>query len=125
MEGDDSIFLCECGKIMREGLREDTFKDYIQTSQNPSTSTIGHRNCGLIFNFVDGKCPKKYSSKRDLKILAATFAEANELSSEETGKFLLEVDRLKSYGKFSDDRILVCAYQNILKPQNKASQIPE
>lgn len=110
---------------MREGLREDTFKDYIQTSQNPSTSTIGHRNCGLIFNFVDGKCPKKYSSKRDLKILAATFAEANELSSEETGKFLLEVDRLKSYGKFSDDRILVCAYQNILKPQNKASQIPE
>ena len=124
-EGDDSIFLCECGKLIREELREDIFKDYIKTSRNPSTSTIGHRSCGLIFNFVDGKCPKKYSSKRELKILAASFAGANKLSSEETGKFLLEVDRLKSRGKFSDDRILVCAYQNVLKSKNEASRFTE
>lgn len=103
-------------------MKEDTFKDYIKTSINPSTRTTGHRTCGLIFNFVDGKCLKKYSSKRELKIIAATFAQINELSSEEIGKFLLEVDRLKSCGKLSDDRILVYAYQNVLKSMNTVSE---
>jgi hypothetical protein len=125
LEGDGSIYLCECGKIIREEMREDTFRDYIKTSRNPSTRTTGHRTCGLIFNFVDGKCPKKYSSKRELKIIAAAFAQINELSSEEMGKFLIEVDRLKSCGKLSDDRILVYAYQNVLKSMNTASCFSE
>ncbi len=118
LEGDDSIFLCECGKVIREEIREDTFKDYINTSRNPSTRTIGHRKCGLIFNFVDGNLLKKYSSRKELKTLAATFAEINELPFEETGKFMLEVDRLKSCGKLSDDEILVYAYQNVLKSES-------
>lgn len=117
-EGDDSIFLCECGKLIREELREDIFKDYIKTSRNPSTSTIGHMDCGLIFDFADGNRPKKYSSRKELKVLAAKFAECNKLSPEIVAKFLLEVDRLKSYGKFSDDRILVYAYRNVLETIN-------
>ena len=48
------MILCECGEFI-EG---ETFKDYIQTSANPSTSTIGHKKCGLIFDFFDGKMPK-------------------------------------------------------------------
>ncbi len=114
-EGDDSIFLCECGKLIKGHLREDTFKDYIQTSRNPSTRTIGHRNCGLIFNFMDGNWPKKYSSRKELKVLAATFAENNNISPEKTARFLIEVDRLKSHGKFSDDQILVYAYHSIIE----------
>jgi hypothetical protein len=109
-EGDDVIFVCECGKL----VSDDTFKVYISTSVNPSTRTIGHSNRGLIFNFVDGKWPKKYSSKKELKIIAITFAENNKLYSEKIGRFLLEVDRLKSCGKFSDDQILVYAYQKVL-----------
>jgi hypothetical protein len=49
-----------------------------------------------------------------LKIIAITFAENNKLYSEKIGRFLLEVDRLKSCGKFSDDQILVYAYQKVL-----------
>lgn len=115
--GFDTIFVCECGKFVKEKIREDVFKDYINTSRNPSTRTIGHRSCGLIFNFVDGNWPKKYSSKKDLKILAAKFAENNKLDPEKTERFLLEVDRLKSYGKFSDDQILVYAYQSVLSSE--------
>jgi len=99
-------------------MREDIFKDYIETSRNPSTRTTGHRNCGLIFNFVDGKYPKKYSSRKELKTIAANFAEINELSPEMFSRFMLEVDRFKSCGNLSDDRILVCAYQNVLKVMN-------
>jgi hypothetical protein len=66
---------------------------------------------------VDGKWPKKYSSKKELKILAAAFAENINLYSEQIGKFLLEVDRLKSHGKFSDEQILVYAYQSILSSE--------
>jgi hypothetical protein len=112
--GDDFIFVCECGKL----VRDDTFKVYINTSRNPSTRTIGHSNCGLVFNFVDGNWPKKYSSKKELKILAAVFAENNKIYSEQIGRFLLEVDRLKSHGKFSDDQILVYAYQRVLSSEN-------
>jgi hypothetical protein len=90
----------------------------MHTSRNPSTRTIGHSNCGLIFNFVDGNWPKKYSSKKELKTLAATFAENNKIYSEKADRFLLEVDRLKSCGKFSDDQILVYAYQNVLRYKN-------
>ncbi len=110
--------------MVREGLREDTFKDYIKTSRNPSTRTIGHRKCGLIFNFVDGNWPKKYSSRKELKVLAAKFAECNKLSPEIVAKFLLEVDRLKSCGKLSDDRILVYAYQNVLEVTSTVNQFP-
>jgi len=67
---------------------------------------------------VDGNWPKKYSSKKELKILAAAFAESNKIYSEKAEKFLLEVDRLKSCGKFSDDQILVYAYQKILSPES-------
>jgi len=52
-----------------------------------------------------------------LKILAIAFAENNNLYSEQMGKFLLKVDRLKSHGKFSDDQILVYAYQSILSSE--------
>jgi hypothetical protein len=84
---------------------------------NPSTRTIGHVNCGLILNFVDGNWPKKYSSRKELKILAVTFAENNKLHSNQIEKFLIEVDRLKSCGKFSDDQILVYSYKNVLSSE--------
>ena len=103
------MILCECGEIIKDG----TFKDYIKTSVNPSTSTIGHQKCGLIFDFFDNKRPKKYSSKKELKSLAVFFAEKNDLEQKNIGKFLLEVDRLKSSGKFSDYDILLAAYKNL------------
>lgn len=99
-------------------MEEDTFKDYIKTSAGPSTRTIGHRQCGIIFNFIDGKSPKKYSSRKELKILAAKFADKNELLVQNTDKFLLEVDRLKSRGKLSDAEILIGAYKKILETKS-------
>jgi predicted choloylglycine hydrolase len=90
-----------------------TFKDYTITSANPSTRTIGHRSCGLIFNFIDEKTPKKYSSRKELKILAGKFAEKN-LPTEYASQFLLEVDRLKSRGRLQDSEILIRAYREIL-----------
>jgi len=93
------MILCECGEFI-EG---ETFKDYIQTSANPSTSTIGHKKCGLIFNFLDNKMPKRYSSRKELK----------NLDQNTLGKFLLEVDRLKSLGKLSDYEILLTAYRRL------------
>ena len=91
-----------------------TFKDYIKTSANPSTRTIGHKNCGLIFNFIDEKNPKKYSSRKELKILAGKFAEKN-LLPEYVAQFLLGVDRLKSRGRLQDSEILVRAYREVLE----------
>lgn len=41
------------------------------------------------------------------------FAEKNDLEQKNIGKFLLEVDRLKSSGKFSDYDILLAAYKNL------------
>ena len=96
------MILCECGKFI-EGR---TFKCYIKTSLNPSTPTIGHRDCGLIFDFIDGKLPRRYSSKIELKSLAMHFAEINELDNQNTERLLIEVDRLKSRGRFSDMEIL-------------------
>ncbi len=48
-------------------------------------------------------------------MLAAKFAGKNELLTENTERFLLEVDRLKSCGQFSDTEILVGAYKKILE----------
>ncbi len=101
--------ICECGEIIKSG----TFKDYIRTSAGPSTSTIGHHKCGHIFNFIDDKMPKKYSSRKELKVLAMRFAEKNELECDVVGKFLLEVDRLKSGGYLSDYDILVKAFERL------------
>jgi hypothetical protein len=102
------MIICECGEIIcGNGL----FRDYIKTSASPSTPTIGHKKCGYIFNFIDDKMPKKYSSRKELKILAMRFAERNKMESGAVGKFLLEVDRLKSSGNMSDYDILVKAFE--------------
>lgn len=106
-------------------MEENTFKAYTKTSANPSTRTIGHRKCGIIFNFIDSNIPKKYSSRKELKILAAKFADKNELLMENTEKFLLEVDRLKSRGQFSDAEILIGAYRKILESKNALKVRPD
>ena len=103
------MILCECGEFI-EG---DTFKDYIQTSANPSTSTIGHKKCGLIFDFFDNEMPKKFSSRKELKSLAMKFSDKKNLDENAFGKFLIEVDRLKSLGKLSDCDILLMAYSKL------------
>jgi hypothetical protein len=108
------MILCECGKFI-EGC---TFKCYIKTSSNPSTPTIGHRRCGLVFDFIDGMLPKRYSSKIELKSIALHFAEINELDYQEIERLLIEVDRLKSKGKLSDMQILLKAFC-ILRKANK------
>jgi hypothetical protein len=108
--GGQRMILCECGEFV-EGC---TFKAYIKTTANPSTSTIGHRNCGLIFDFLGGKMPKRYSSKKDLKIIAMKFAEIKKLDYESIERFLIEVDRIKSYGKLSDGEVLVTAFRSIM-----------
>lgn len=103
------MILCECGEIV-DG---DTFRDYIKTSFNPSTPTIGHRNCGNIFNFIDEKMPKRYSSKRELKRIALNFAKRNRLDDDAIGRLMLEVDRLKTSGNLSDVQIMVSAFRSI------------
>ena len=105
------MLLCECGEII-DGC---TFKDYIETSANPSTPTIGHQKCGHIFNFIDGKMPKRYSSKTELKSIAMKFAEKNRMSNEIIESLLIEIDRMKSTGKLSDGKILVTAIKKCCK----------
>lgn len=105
------FILCECGKF----IKGSTFRDYIKTSSNPSTPTIGHDECGYIFNFIDGNIPKKYSSKKELKKIAMNFAKINKLDDITIGEFLLEIDRLKSSEKMSDAQILIKAIYNINK----------
>lgn len=105
------MIICECGEI----IDDSRFRDYIKTSKNPSTPTIGHKKCGLIFNFIDDKVSKKYSSRKEIKILAMKFAEKNHLDSEGTEKFLVEVQRLKSIPNLSDWEILTGAYQKVKK----------
>ncbi len=102
------MILCECGKFIEGSL----FNDYIKTSLNPSTRTVGHKNCGLIFNFVDGEGQKKYSPRKELKMLATKFAEKN-MPAEYIALFLLEVDRLKSQGRLQDVEILMKAYHEV------------
>ena len=103
------MILCECGEIIKDGI----FKDYIKTSANPSTCTIGHQKCGLLFDFFNHDTPKKYSSKNELKSIAVCFAEKNDMEQNDIGKFLLEVDRLKSSGILSDHEILLAAYKKM------------
>jgi hypothetical protein len=103
------LILCECGEF----IEDHTFKDYIETSANPSTPTIGHHNCGLIFNFVDGTLPKRYSSRVELKGIALKFAMKKEMDAVTIGSFLLEVDRLKSSGNLSDVDIIFKAHEII------------
>ena len=103
------MIICECGEII-EG---NTFKDYIKTSANPSTPTIGHKKCGHIFNFIDQKQSKKYSSKIELKSLAMRFAQKKNFDCIAIEKFLLEVDNLKSSGNLSDNEILIKAFKRL------------
>ncbi|WP_406661841.1 hypothetical protein V7O66_04805 [Methanolobus sp. ZRKC3] len=103
------MILCECGEFVKKS----TFKDYICTSVNPSTRTIGHEKCGIIFNFFDDTVSKKYSSRKELKVLAGRFAEKNNMDPEVIGRFLLEVDRLKSYGNMPDRKIILEAYKKV------------
>ncbi len=105
------MIICECGEI----IEVCTFRDYIKTSANPSTPTIGHKKCGHVFNFIDEKPSKKYSSRTELKSLAMRFAEKNNLNQIAIEKFLIEVDRLKSCGNLSDRDILVIASQKVEK----------
>ena len=105
------MILCDCGEI----IDGSTFKDYIKTSANPSTPTIGHKKCGHIFNFIDGKMPKRYSSKIELKSIAMKFAESNKMSIETIESLLIEVDRLKSSGRLSDGEILSLAIKKCYK----------
>ncbi len=111
------MIICECGEI----IRHSSFKDYIRTSANPSTLTIGHKKCGHVFNFIDNKMPKKYSSKKDLKSLALRFAEKNNLDGENIGRFLIEVDRLKSGGNLSDRDILIRAFNKLYNQMHEAT----
>jgi hypothetical protein len=103
------MILCECGEI----IYGCAFKAYIKTSSNPSTATIGHKNCGLIFNFIDGENPRRFSSKAELKSIALRYAEKLKLCHAILGEFLLEVDRLKSLGTLSDVEILILATKTI------------
>jgi hypothetical protein len=105
------VILCECGEIVDIS---ETFKEYIKTKANPSTPTIGHDRCGIIFNFIDGKMPKRYSSRKVLKTLTLKIAEKQKMDEKEIEKLLLEVDRLKSSGNLSDGQILVTALKNVV-----------
>ncbi len=109
------MILCECGEII-DGC---TFRDYIETSANPSTPTIGHQKCGRIFNFIDDEIPKRYSSKIELKSIAMKFAERNKMGNEAAENLLIEVDRLKSLGKLSDSEILVAAFRNVIAKRSR------
>jgi hypothetical protein len=103
------MILCECGEI----VGEDTFKDHIKTSANPSTATIGHQKCGCIFNFIDDEMPKRYSSKTELKSIAMRFAEKHKMNNATIESLLLEVDRLKSAGNLSDKEVLMMAFRRL------------
>ena len=103
------MILCECGEF----IDANTFKDYIKTSSNPTTATMGHKNCGIIFNFVDGEPPRRYSSRINLKIMAGKFAKKRDMDYEKIGPFLLEVDRLKSKSDLPDADIIFQAFQSV------------
>jgi len=104
------LILCECGNF----VENHTFKDYIESSYGPSTPTIGHSCCGLIFNFVDEGLPKRFSSKKELKQIALRFAEKKGLDEGSSGEFLLDVDRLKSQSNLNDMEIIIAAFKKFL-----------
>jgi hypothetical protein len=103
------MLLCECGEL----VGKEKFHDYIKTSVSPSTSTIGHENCGLLFNFVDGKSPRKFSSKKELKKTAMAYAGNRGLSPRLTQRLLLAVDRLKRSGNMTDYDVLSRAIKSL------------
>lgn len=103
------MIICDCGEIIKGG----TFRDYLKTSAGPSTSTIGHKKCGFIFNFIDDKKPKKYSSRKELKNIAMSFCEKNNLEPKEIERFLIDVNRLKSSGNLPDGDILIKAFEKL------------
>ena len=105
------MIICDCGDII-EG---NTFRDYIKTSSNPSTPTIGHNKCGHVFNFIDQKISKRYSSRKELKSIALKFAINNKFGDENIERFLIQVDKLKSNGNLSDSEILLKAFKNFIK----------
>jgi hypothetical protein len=57
--------------------------------------------------------PKKYSSKKELKIIAMKFSKKINLDTHFTGILLLEVDRLKSTSNLSDGEIILKAYNTL------------
>lgn len=57
--------------------------------------------------------PKKYSSRKELKVLAMKFAEKNKLDSQDAERLLMEIDRLKSRGILSDHEILIEAFKRL------------
>ena len=57
--------------------------------------------------------PKKYSSRKELKVLATRFADRNKLEGGDAERLLLEVDRLKSSGNMTDYDILVEAFKRL------------
>jgi len=103
------MILCECGEIIDGG----TFKDFIKTSSNPSTPTIGHDKCGYIFNFIDNKMYRKYSSRKELKTIAIRYAEKKKIEENDLERYLIEVNRMKSTGNLSDCEILINAYKKL------------
>ena len=103
------MLLCECGEL----VGKEKFHDYIKTSVNPSTSTIGHENCGFLFNFVDGKSPRRFSSKKELKKTAMTYARKRDLSPQSTSRLLLAVERLKRTGNMTDYDVLKRAIKSL------------
>lgn len=113
--------LCECGEF----VRGHTFKEYIPTSIGPSTPTFGHSGCGLIFDLVDGELPKRFSTRIQLKGIAMRFAEMNKMEADLAGRFLLEVDRLKSRGNISDIEILVAAHNTVKEKASPAAFEPQ
>lgn len=106
--------LCECDDFI-EG---NTFRDYIKNSANPSTPTIGHCKCGVIFDFIDSKKQKKYSARKELKSLAMRFAEKHKLENKEIARFLVKVGRFKSLGKLTDSEILKIVFENQYRSLN-------
>jgi nitrogen regulatory protein PII len=87
----------------------------METSANPSTPTIGHQKRGHIFNFIDGKMTKRYSSKDRTENIAMEFAVKNKMSNETIESLLIEIDRLKSTGKLFDGEILVTVIKKSCK----------
>lgn len=84
------MILYECSDFI-EG---NTYRDYIKNSANPFTPTIGHCKYGLIFDFIDGKKQKKYSSRKELNSPAMRFAEKHKLENKEITRFLVDIDHL-------------------------------
>ena len=67
------MLICElCGEI----VENDRFRDYIPTVANPSTPTIGHEECGYLFDFLAwNKKRKIYYTLLEIKIVARKYLE--------------------------------------------------